>query len=121
MMAQSLKKRNIVTIEVPKPLDNEESQTEQQSAIQIAKLRSTITALMKQCKQMKEEAEMMTQERDFYYEKLRKVEEFCEDHDEEPAYENILSILYETDEARGFVSPDEAELLAQQEEECDES
>ena len=110
MMAKSLKKRNFLTIEEPK--QTEEAAPE----IVIAKLKSTLSSLMKQYKKMKEEAEMMTQERDFYYEKLRKVEDFCQDHEEDPAYGNVLNILYETDEALGFVSPEEAELQAEEDE-----
>ena len=74
-------------------------------------IKKTLTLLKRHNRRLQEDVEQMTQERDFYYEKLRKVEEFCQDHEGEVAYVKILDILYETDEARGFVAPDEAERL----------
>jgi RP/EB family microtubule-associated protein len=58
-------------------------------------------------RKLKEDVDEMTQERDFYYEKLRKIEEMCQDNEEELAYRKVLDLLYETDEAHGFVAPDE--------------
>ena len=83
----------------------------------IADLKKKLAEANRQMASMKDDYEMMTQERDFYYEKLRKVEEFCQDHEEELAYVKIIDILYETDRARGFVPPDEAELNEQKEKE----
>lgn len=74
-------------------------------------LKKTIATLQRTNRRLQEDLEQMTEERDFYYEKLRKVEEFCQDHESDVAYVKILDILYETDEARGFVAPDEAERL----------
>jgi len=72
-------------------------------------LRKLASELQRANNKLKEEAELMTQERDFYYEKLRKVEEFCQDNAGEAAYRKVLDILYETDEANGFVAPDEVD------------
>lgn len=74
-------------------------------------VKKTIATLQRNNRRLTEDLDQMTQERDFYYEKLRKVEEFCQDNEGEVAYVKILDILYETDEARGFVAPDEAERL----------
>jgi RP/EB family microtubule-associated protein len=68
---------------------------------------------------LQEDIELMTEERDFYYDKLRKVEEFCQDNAAETAYRKILDILYETDEKNGFVRPDDVEDLEPEAEEED--
>jgi RP/EB family microtubule-associated protein len=88
-----------------------------------ADLKKVVAGLQRTNRKLHEEVEQMTEERDFYYDKLRKVEEFCQDNQSDPAYRKILEILYETDEANGFVTPDEVEEedLAAEEEEEDES
>lgn len=72
-------------------------------------LQRLVVSLQRSNKALKEEVKMMTEERDFYYEKLRKVEEFCQDNEDDVKYKMIIDILYETDEAHGFVAPDEEE------------
>ena len=51
----------------------------------------------------------MNQERDFYYEKLRKIEDFCQDNEDNEMVKLILDILYEADESRGFMPPEDDE------------
>lgn len=55
----------------------------------------------------KEDLEGMTEERDFYYDKLRRVEDFCQNHEDVDLIQTILGILYETDEAQGFLPPED--------------
>jgi RP/EB family microtubule-associated protein len=43
---------------------------------------------------LKEEIDQMTQERDFYFDKLRRVEEVCQEGEDEPIIERILEVLY---------------------------
>ena len=85
----------------------------------IAELQKKIINLSRINKSLKEDYEMMTQERDFYYDKLRKVEDFCEDNENETTYKKILDILYETDEAHGFVAPDDAQSVDESNEQDD--
>lgn len=67
----------------------------------------TIKNLKKQITELQEEVEQMNQERDFYYEKLRKIEDYCQDHENGTHVKNILDLLYEADESRGFLPPDD--------------
>ncbi|XP_011406598.1 PREDICTED: microtubule-associated protein RP/EB family member 1-like [Amphimedon queenslandica] len=46
-------------------------------------------------------------ERDFYFEKLRKIEIICQENGELPVLESILAIMYETQE--GFEQPEDEE------------
>lgn len=66
----------------------------------MAKLKSKITELQ-------DEVTQMNQERDFYYEKLRKIEDFCQENEDNEIVKQILEILYEADEERGFLPPEE--------------
>ena len=68
-----------------------------------------LKALKAKVKELTEESEQMGQERDFYYDKLRKVEDYCQDHEGEENIKEILEILYETDESKGFLPPEEEE------------
>lgn len=63
--------------------------------------------LKKHVKELEDDVEQMNQERDFYYSKLRKVEEYCQDHEDLEELKPILDILYEPDEEHGFFSPEE--------------
>lgn len=122
MLAQSLKRRNMLSGMSDQSNVDEEPEPEavslppvpstqataESSALLIADLRKAVASLQKSNKRLKSDVESMTEERDFYYEKLRKVEECCQDHDGEVEYMKVLDILYETDEARGFIPPDEA-------------
>ena len=66
-----------------------------------------IKNLKKQVSDLQEEVEQMNQERDFYYEKLRKIEDFCQDNEDDDLIKQILEILYEADESRGFLPPED--------------
>jgi RP/EB family microtubule-associated protein len=63
--------------------------------------------LRKMVAKLEEDVEQRVQERDFYYAKLRRVEEFCQDHEDESPVKDILDILYEPDEEHGFLPPDD--------------
>jgi RP/EB family microtubule-associated protein len=63
-------------------------------------LRQEITSL-------KQELEQREQERDFYYGKLRKIEDYCQENEEDNVVQQILEILYEADEEHGFVAPED--------------
>jgi RP/EB family microtubule-associated protein len=56
---------------------------------------------------MQEELDQMKQERDFYYDKLRKVEEICQDNEDGAVVQQILDVLYEADPEKGFLPPEE--------------
>lgn len=68
-----------------------------------------IKSLKKQVGELQEEVEHMSQERDFYYEKLRKIEDFCQDNENDEIVKRVLEILYEADESRGFLPPEDDE------------
>jgi RP/EB family microtubule-associated protein len=55
---------------------------------------------------IREDIQQMSQERDFYFDKLRRVEEVCQEAEGEPIIRQILDILYETDPERGFLPPE---------------
>ena len=55
--------------------------------------------------ELEAEVDQVTSEREFYYGKLRKIEEFCQDHEDNEIVKQILEIMYEADEENGFVSP----------------
>jgi RP/EB family microtubule-associated protein len=65
--------------------------------------------LKKRVGKLEEEVEQMTQERDFYYAKLRKIEDYCQENEEQAVVQQILEILYEADEERGFLPPEDEE------------
>lgn len=67
---------------------------------------SELKQIKKQVGEMQEEIDQLTQERDFYYGKLRKIEEFCQVNEDDEMVRRILDIMYETDEEHGFVQPD---------------
>jgi RP/EB family microtubule-associated protein len=58
----------------------------------------------------KKDNQSLAEERNFYYDKLQRVEALCQTHGDDDFANEILAILYETDEARGFVSPDELDI-----------
>lgn len=68
-----------------------------------------INNLKKQIEELSEEVEQSNQERNFYYEKLRKIEIFCQDNEEDEMVKRVLDILYEADEQNGFVTPEDEE------------
>jgi RP/EB family microtubule-associated protein len=66
-----------------------------------------IKRLRKQVSQLGGDVEQRVQERDFYFMKLRKIEEFCQDHEDNSLIKEILDVLYEADEEHGFLPPEE--------------
>jgi len=64
--------------------------------------------------ELKMSVENLERERDFYYSKLREVEVLCQNHEGEnvPFLQQVLDILYKTDDADEFITPDEAEPVA---------
>lgn len=72
-------------------------------------MKKEITELKKHIKELEEDVEQMNQERDFYYDKLRKVEEYCQDNEDIEELKPVLDILYEPDEEHGFLPPEEEE------------
>jgi RP/EB family microtubule-associated protein len=65
--------------------------------------------LRKRMEKLEQEVEQMAQERDFYYGKLRKIEDYCQENEEQAVVQQILEILYEVDEENGFLPPDDDE------------
>ena len=63
----------------------------------------------KKIEELNDEVEQANQERDFYYGKLREIEDYCQSVDENETIKKILAILYKTDEANGFQAPDDDE------------
>jgi RP/EB family microtubule-associated protein len=55
---------------------------------------------------LEQEVDQMAQERDFYYAKLRRIEDHCQENEAQPIVQQILDMLYEADEERGFVAPE---------------
>lgn len=70
---------------------------------------ATVAKLKAKVAELQDEVTQMNQERDFYYEKLRKIEDFCQENEENEIVKTILDILYEADAERGFLPPDEEE------------
>lgn len=69
-----------------------------------------IKSLNKRIQELEEENDQVTQERDFYYDKLRRVEDYCQDNEGTPNIQEILEILYETDESKGFLPQEEEDF-----------
>ena len=71
-----------------------------------------VAAAQMEVTELKLSVENLERERDFYYSKLREVEVLCQAHEGEssPFLHEVLEILYKTDEADEFVTPDEAEV-----------
>jgi RP/EB family microtubule-associated protein len=61
----------------------------------------------KRVERLEQEVEQMAQERDFYFAKLRKVEDFCQENEGEKILQQILDILYEADEEHGILPPED--------------
>jgi len=94
---------------VPKKLPKEEAPPvrvpmQKETSTSVSK---ELIAARKQIEELQEETEQMNQERDFYYDKLRRIEEYCQENEENSTVKKILEILYETDEKNGFVAPDD--------------
>jgi len=64
--------------------------------------------------ELKMSVENLERERDFYYSKLREVEVLCQNHEGEqvPFLQEVLDILYKTDDADEFIAPDEVDAVA---------
>lgn len=78
-------------------------------------LKAELKRKNKEIQNLKEEVEQMCQEKEFYFGKLRRIEDFCQDMEEEEDggarqyLHDILQILYEQDPENGFVTPEEEE------------
>jgi RP/EB family microtubule-associated protein len=66
--------------------------------------------IREQLEEMKRDNQTLTEERNFYYNKLQRVEELCQSRPGDAFAEQVLGVLYETDEDHGFVSPDELDI-----------
>ena len=77
---------------------------------EFAQLKKELADMRKELDDMKEDNQTLLEERNFYYEKLQKAEALCQSNEGNELSEQILKILYETDEANGFVSPDELDI-----------
>ena len=85
------------------------SERNQKSESSAAAESAVVTKLKAKVAELQDEVTQMNQERDFYYEKLRKIEDFCQENEENEIVKTILDILYEADAERGFLPPDEEE------------
>jgi RP/EB family microtubule-associated protein len=63
--------------------------------------------LRKEIAALRQELQQREQERDFYYGKLRRIEDYCQENEEQPVMQQVLDILYETDEEHGFIAPED--------------
>jgi len=102
----ALKQKAIVPESPPKTAEHPKPMT-QQSHISDGQTKSRIRELETELSSVSEKLDDMTLERDFYYNKLRSVEDFCQDYEENPLIKKIMKILYQTDESLGFVTPEE--------------
>jgi hypothetical protein len=59
---------------------------------------------------LKKENETLLEERNFYYEKLQRVEAMCQVRETDDFCAQVLAVLYEANEGRGFLSPDELDI-----------
>jgi RP/EB family microtubule-associated protein len=71
---------------------------------------SQIQTVKEQLEKTKEDNKSLVEERNFYYNKLQKVEATCQTKGDDDFASQILAILYETDDAHGFVSPEELDI-----------
>ena len=71
--------------------------------LEIRKLKEEVEAL-------KKDNQTLLEERNFYFNKLQRVETLCQAKEGDAFAESILEVLYETDEENGFVSPDELDI-----------
>jgi hypothetical protein len=63
-----------------------------------------------QVEQLKQENEHLVDARDFYYEKLQKVECLCQAKENHAFANQILRVLYATDGVSGFGAPDQLDI-----------
>jgi hypothetical protein len=68
-----------------------------------------VQKIKQELEEMKKANQTLVDERNFYYAKLQKVEAMCQIRHDDFATE-ILGVLYETDEAHGFICPDELDI-----------
>jgi len=69
-----------------------------------------IANLERENEEMKAENQTLLEERNFYFEKLQKIENLCQGKSSDSFSNEVLTILYETDEEHGFVHPDELDI-----------
>jgi hypothetical protein len=68
-----------------------------------------VQKIKQELEDVKKANQNLLDERNFYYGKLQKVEAMCQIRHDDFANE-VLAVLYETDEAHGFISPDELDI-----------
>ena len=66
--------------------------------------------LRDQIEELKKDNQTLLEERNFYFNKLQRVETLCQTKEGDQFAESILDVLYETDEEHGFVAPDELDI-----------
>ena len=93
---KSISKLSISKSNIPKPSKSSENQI----------LIQENQKLHKENEELKIESQTLLEERNFYFEKLQRIETLCQDKDNDLFVNEICKILYETDEEHGFVDPD---------------
>ena len=80
----------------------------------VAALRAVFEELPGEVTELKLSVENLERERDFYYSKLREVEVLCQANEgaNVPFLQQVLEILYKTDDADEFVTPEEEAVAA---------
>lgn len=69
-----------------------------------------LSQLKDKVEQLKGDNQTLLDERNFYYDKLQAVEQLCLRLEGDEFANQILEVLYKTDEEHGFVSPDELDI-----------
>ena len=49
---------------------------------------------MEEKDELRKESENIERERDFYFDKLRRIEEFCQHHEDDPLSKTIMEVLF---------------------------
>ena len=73
-------------------------------------LNQQIQKMKEKEEELKNDNKILLEERDFYYQKLQSVEQLCQGKEGNEFAQKVLEILYQTDEERGFVSPDQLDI-----------
>mmetsp|Transcript_28601 Transcript_28601/g.77469 ORF Transcript_28601/g.77469 Transcript_28601/m.77469 type:complete len:257 (-) Transcript_28601:221-991(-) len=82
-------------------------------AHEVTELKQNVDSLEHERDELKLSVDNLERERDFYYMKLREVEVLCQQHEAEnvPFLQQVLEILYKTDDADEFVNPEQQEQI----------
>lgn len=75
-----------------------------------ASVQQQINKMKEKVEELKGDNKILLEERDFYYQKLQSVEALCQQREGSDLASKVLEILYQTDEERGFVSPDQLDI-----------